>query len=111
MSKHTYRKKSVTIKAFQTGKGCWAKKVDRPKWLNAALDRPPGSEGSVYAEDICEGRMQIRVALAAGAGFRVYIGTKTFATLVPTGYWIVKKPSGDLAVIDPDSFAELYEKA
>lgn len=112
--RHQYRKRPVTIEAFQTVEGCWEPGVKRPKWLDEAMDMAPGTQGSVYAEDIEKGQIHVRGAIALAESpdeYKVFIGTREGAAYCPQGYWIIRGVHGELYGCDPAIFAETYEKA
>ena len=94
-----FRKKLVTVEAFQMTLGRMQSNLDWPHWLHEAWNREVGHSGRFFSHDI-DGQL-IRFMIHTLEGYHV----------VSIDDWIVKNIAGELYTYKPEIFEELYEKA
>lgn len=100
MMDHKYRKKPVIIEAFQMTKKRRQDKSEWPDWLREAWNKPPSSEGAVWAEWY----------LQSDGTDRIRIRTLEGGYVVSWNDWIIKGVQGELYPCKPDIFEQTYEK-
>ena len=93
-----YRKKPITIEAFQMTPDRRVNNIDWPDWLHRAWQEPRGKPGALYPTE-------------QGTGDRtVSIGTPEGALLVSWGDWIIQGVNGEIYPCKPDIFEKTYDK-
>lgn len=92
-----FKKKPVVIEAFRMTKEARVDSRDWPEWLNAAWNKDPNEEGSVFPTipGISEGTISIR--------------TLEGDMVVSFGDWIIKGVKGELYPCKPDIFEATYD--
>jgi len=90
---HLYRKKPVTIEAFQMTEERRNSNADWPEWLNEAWNKPFEEVGSLF--------------LLGGA---MIISTLEGNVVASPNDWIIKGVKGELYPCRPDIFEMTYEK-
>lgn len=92
-----YRKKPVTIEAFQMTKERRASNVDWPEWMHRAWQLERETPGSLYPTE------------KGTKNGTLSIGTIEGQHLVSWGDWIVRGVKGELYPCKPDIFKATYE--
>jgi hypothetical protein len=92
-----FRKKPVTIEAFQMTKERRVNNYEWPLWLHEAWNEERGVAGSVYPTTEGTGDGTVSIATLEGEH------------LVSFGDWIIRGVKGELYPCKPDIFAATYE--
>ena len=95
-----YRKKPVTIEAFQMTRERRTSYADWPEWLHRAWNCDPGSPGAVKPEDFPE----------SDGTDRLTITTLVGELTLQWDDWIICGIRGELYPCKPDIFQETYEE-
>ena len=91
-----YKRKEVIFEAFQLTEQTRVDNRDWPEWLNAAWNKERGVLNSVFPT-------------IAGTGDGT-LSVTTPNNIVPFGYYIVRRPNGDLYPCCADDFTEYFEE-
>ena len=92
----SFRKKPVTVEAFQMTKARRWDNSEWPTWLNQAWNKEPG-EGSLWIDPNDEERQ------------RLVIGTLDGVCRIDWDDWIIQGVKGELYPCKPDIFEATYE--
>lgn len=93
-----FRKKPVVIEAFQMTEAARNDNRDWPEWLNAAWQKRPTEEGSLFVRPL-DGSRELAIATLEGP------------LMVQWDDWIIRGVKGEIYPCKPDIFAATYEPA
>jgi len=98
MNEHAYRKRPVTVRAFQMTQERRWDNSDWPDWLNEAWLKDHDRPGALFPT-------------GTGRADRLCIFTLEGTHLVSWGDWIIRGVKGELYPCKPDIFEATYEEA